>query len=154
MHPSERLHLSTSLTPELLAFKPKHTVMVAFNALLVAVSAAVGAFASPTNSTGPGSLLARAGTPSSTGTNNGFYYSVSRFNTLSSFCILSTRANLSSGRTVVALSTTAMVGWLHCLGEVLTERFPLGNAGSYSVSWQNCNNFVGGKGWQTGSTNR
>ena len=124
MHPSERLHLSTSLTPELLAFEPKHIVMVAFNALLVAVSAAVGAFAFPSNTTGPGSLLARAGTPSSTGTNNGFYYSVSHFNTLSSCCILNVRANLSSGRTVVALSTTAMVGWCIASEKPLLNAFP------------------------------
>ncbi|KAI6911861.1 hypothetical protein D0869_13650 [Hortaea werneckii] len=26
-----------------------------------------------------------------------------------------------------------------------------GNGGSYSVNWQNCNNFVAGKGWSTGS---
>ena len=26
-----------------------------------------------------------------------------------------------------------------------------GNGGSYSVNWQNCNNFVAGKGWLTGS---
>jgi endo-1,4-beta-xylanase len=27
----------------------------------------------------------------------------------------------------------------------------LGDGGSYSVDWQNCDNFVFGKGWQTGS---
>jgi endo-1,4-beta-xylanase len=91
--------------------------MVAFKGLLVAVSAAVSALAFPGNATDPGSLLARAGTPSSTGTHNGFYYSF----------------------------------WTDGGGTVTYNN---GNAGSYSVSWQNCNNFVGGKGWNPGSNNR
>ncbi|KAJ8689918.1 Glycoside hydrolase, 10 [Pleurotus ostreatus] len=51
--------------------------MVSFTALLVTVTAAIGAFAAPpSNATeGFGLLQARAGTPSSTGTSNGFYYS-------------------------------------------------------------------------------
>jgi len=118
------IHPSTSSTPEFHSFEPKHIIMVAFNALLVAISAAVGAFASPTNATAPGSLLARAGTPSSTGTHNGFYYSVRRWNTPSPLFILNMRVNLSSGRTVVVLSTTAMVRFkLHCLQGILTRRF-------------------------------
>ncbi len=43
--------------------------MVGFSSLLVALSAVAGVFAAPTE------LVSRSGTPSSTGTNNGYYYS-------------------------------------------------------------------------------
>jgi endo-1,4-beta-xylanase len=55
--------------------------MVSFSHLLLAAAAAVGAVAAPSNVTeradeqGLGLLQARAGTPSATGTNNGYYYS-------------------------------------------------------------------------------
>ena len=51
--------------------------MVAFSSLIVALSAAAGVFAAPVEeSTRQGfSLAPRGGTPSSTGTHNGFYYS-------------------------------------------------------------------------------
>lgn len=49
--------------------------MVSFSSLLLAATAAVGALAVPTNSTEGFGLLARGGTPSSTGTSNGYYYS-------------------------------------------------------------------------------
>lgn len=47
--------------------------MVAISSLLLTLAAAIGAFAAPR----PGELLItqRSGTPSSTGTNNGYYYS-------------------------------------------------------------------------------
>jgi len=32
-----------------------------------------------------------------------------------------------------------------------TVTYNNGNAGAYSVNWQNCNNFVAGKGWATGA---
>ena len=47
--------------------------MVSFNSLLVVVTAAAVAVASPANKTID--FFRRAGTPSSTGTNNGYYYS-------------------------------------------------------------------------------
>ncbi|KAL9051610.1 MAG: hypothetical protein Q9162_005916 [Coniocarpon cinnabarinum] len=52
--------------------------MVSFKSLLVATSTIVGALAAPTSLQpydDPKELVARAGTPSSTGTNNGYYYS-------------------------------------------------------------------------------
>lgn len=51
--------------------------MVSFSSLFVACSAIVGALAAPTDlaKRSPGELMERAGTPSSTGTHNGFYYS-------------------------------------------------------------------------------
>ncbi|KAF2177593.1 glycoside hydrolase family 11 protein [Zopfia rhizophila CBS 207.26] len=50
--------------------------MVPFSSLFVAFSAAVGALAYPSGNVTEGSeLIARGGTPSSTGTHNGFYYS-------------------------------------------------------------------------------
>jgi len=50
--------------------------MVCFSSFLVAVAAIVGVCAAPaTNVTEDFGLLARSGTPSATGTNNGYYYS-------------------------------------------------------------------------------
>lgn len=49
--------------------------MVAFSSLLLAVSTVAGVFAAPNPSALDQVLDARGGTPSSTGTNNGFYYS-------------------------------------------------------------------------------
>jgi endo-1,4-beta-xylanase len=50
--------------------------MVSFTTLIVACTAALGAFASPLSSTnGTDVLVSRAGTPSSTGYHNGYYYS-------------------------------------------------------------------------------
>ncbi|KAF2750343.1 glycoside hydrolase family 11 protein [Sporormia fimetaria CBS 119925] len=51
--------------------------MVSFSSLFVAASAVAGALAAPTDiqKRAPTELSARAGTPSSTGTHNGFYYS-------------------------------------------------------------------------------
>ena len=81
--------------------------MVSFKAVLLG---ATGALAFPFNGTQLSELAARAGTPSGTGTHEGFYYSF----------------------------------WTDNGGTVNYEN---GAAGSYSVNWQNCGNFVGGKGW-------
>jgi endo-1,4-beta-xylanase len=48
--------------------------MVSFSSLALAASAIAGTFAAPVEEA-PKSLMERAGTPSSTGTHNGFYYS-------------------------------------------------------------------------------
>lgn len=49
--------------------------MVFFTTLIAALTAAASAVAIPFNHTEASDLMARAGTPSSTGTNNGYYYS-------------------------------------------------------------------------------
>lgn len=51
--------------------------MVSFSSLIVAASAVTGVFAAPNSlaERSPGVLAERAGTPSATGTNNGFYFS-------------------------------------------------------------------------------
>jgi endo-1,4-beta-xylanase len=88
--------------------------MVSFNSILLVYTLAatsVLAFPFEFNHT---ELVERAGTPSSTGTSNGFYYS---FYT-------------NGGGTV---------------------DYTNGAGGSYTTSWTNCGNFVGGKGWNPGS---
>ena len=49
--------------------------MVSFTSLILTVTAIAGAFATPVDGTEDSALMARAGTPSSSGTNNGFFYS-------------------------------------------------------------------------------
>jgi endo-1,4-beta-xylanase len=49
--------------------------MVSFSSLALAATAITGAFAAPTEEGPKGLMEKRAGTPSSTGTHNGFYYS-------------------------------------------------------------------------------
>ena len=49
--------------------------MVSFTTILVAATAVVGVVAFPSPNINATQLEARSGTPSSTGTNNGFYYS-------------------------------------------------------------------------------
>lgn len=52
--------------------------MVSFSSLFLAATAIVGSLAAPTTEVArrsPYELAARAGTPSSTGTHNGYYYS-------------------------------------------------------------------------------
>ncbi|KAK8056210.1 glycoside hydrolase family 11 protein, partial [Apiospora rasikravindrae] len=83
-------------------------IMVSFTALALAATAITGALSPPLE------LIKKAGTPSSTGTHNGFYYSF----------------------------------WTDGGGNVNYQNTA---AGSYNVNWQNCNNFVGGKGWNPGS---
>lgn len=85
--------------------------MVSFKALVLG---AAGALAFPFNGTQLSELAARAGTPSGTGTHNGYYYSF----------------------------------WTDGGGNV---NYQNGAGGSYSVQWQNCGNFVGGKGWNPGA---
>ncbi|KAK7188226.1 hypothetical protein DPSP01_001773 [Paraphaeosphaeria sporulosa] len=89
--------------------------MVSFTALFTAATAFAGALAAPTDlaKRAPTELVER-GTPSSTGMNNGYYYSF----------------------------------WTDGGSDVT---YTNGAAGSYSVKWASGGNFVGGKGWQTGS---
>ncbi|KAK4465144.1 family 11 putative glycoside hydrolase [Cladorrhinum samala] len=93
-------------------------MMISLSSLLIGVLAST-AVAMPTpdqplNTTEIfADLRARAGTASSTGTHNGYYYSF----------------------------------WTDNGG---TVNYSNGNAGSYSVNWKNCGNFVGGKGWNPG----
>ena len=49
--------------------------MVSFTSLFLAITALAGAFATPVDGTEASELMARSGTPSSTGTSNGYYYS-------------------------------------------------------------------------------
>ncbi|KXX81032.1 putative endo-1,4-beta-xylanase A [Madurella mycetomatis] len=85
--------------------------MVSFKSLLLGATTVL---AFPFNETELNELVARAGTPSGTGTHEGFYYSF----------------------------------WTDNGGTVNYEN---GAGGSYSVNWQNCGNFVGGKGWNPGA---
>jgi endo-1,4-beta-xylanase len=81
-----------------------------FSTILSAALATTAALASPVTT-----LVTRQSTPSSTGTNNGFYYSF-----------------WTDGQSQVTYTN--------------------GDGGSYSVEWSgNQGNWVGGKGWATGS---
>lgn len=89
--------------------------MLSISSIIVGLCALPAVLASPFNATlldEFAELTAR--TDSSTGTNNGYYYSF----------------------------------WTDGGGQVT---YTNGNAGSYSVNWQNSGNFVGGKGWNPGS---
>ncbi|KAK4646945.1 uncharacterized protein QC761_100250 [Podospora bellae-mahoneyi] len=111
--------LDSFTSPPVLSSSSQETYfkMVSFKSLLTA-TLATGAAAVPFNATEVfESLQARAGTPSSTGNHNGYYYSF----------------------------------WTDNGG---TVNYQNGNGGSYSVNWQNCGNFVGGKGWNPGNSNR
>jgi hypothetical protein len=91
--------------------------MVSFKVLVLL---AAGALALPSNTNsihaktvnarGLSGIQARAGTPSSSGQHDGYYYNF----------------------------------WTDGGG---TVNYQNGDKGSFSVNWQNCSNFVGGKGW-------
>ncbi|CAG7850130.1 Endo-1,4-beta-xylanase xynf11a Short=Xylanase xynf11a; AltName: Full=1,4-beta-D-xylan xylanohydrolase xynf11a; Flags: Precursor [Serendipita indica DSM 11827] len=100
--------------------------MVAIKSLLIALVGVASALASPiaepaeveVEARAPeanSELAARAGTPSSTGWHNGYYYSF----------------------------------WTDGAGNVY---YTNGSGGSYSVNWSGNGNWVGGKGWNPGSS--
>lgn len=99
--------------------------MVSFSAFAFALSAVTGVFAAP----GTTSLMERAGTPSSTGTQNGFYYSWWADN---------------------GATATYTNGQPDYNGPTYTN----GPAGQYSITWSGNGNLVGGKGWNPGTSNR
>lgn len=71
-------------------------------------------------------------------------------------CLAAALASTVFSQTFTGSSTGAHDGfyysfWTDGGGSV---SFTLGAKGNYSVSWSNCGNFVGGKGWSTGSTSR
>ena len=94
------------------------TAMVTLKAVLLGVTSALAFPFNPTKPTGAHerrenaaeSLLARGGTPSSSGQHDGYYYYF----------------------------------WTDGGG---TVNYQNGDNGSYNVKWQDCGNFVGGKGW-------
>lgn len=85
-------------------------IMVSFTFASLFITALAGVFAAPGSELSARQTL----TKSSTGTNNGYYYSF----------------------------------WTDGAG---SQSFTLGSGGQYSVTWSGAGNFVGGKGWSTGS---
>lgn len=97
--------------------------MVSFSSILLAFTAAVSVCAAPVEVLESGmiearseasSLIQRSGTPSSTGTSGGYYYSF-----------------WTDGGAAVTYTNGAL--------------------GAYTITWGTGGNFVGGKGWATGS---
>ncbi|KAF7980057.1 hypothetical protein HWV62_39832 [Athelia sp. TMB] len=68
-HESPGNMFKSKLTARWIINRNNFTIMVSFSSLLFAASTVAGVFAMP------GNLTARSGTPSSTGTSNGYYYS-------------------------------------------------------------------------------
>lgn len=109
--------------------------MVSASTLLVAAAAFAGGVAAfPGNFT---ELSARSGTASSTGTNNGYYYSF-----------------WTDGGAAVTYTNKGKDSNSHAIINLNYFRsFYLNKAGGeYAVQWSGSGNFVGGKGWNPGSS--
>jgi endo-1,4-beta-xylanase len=110
--------------------------MVSFTSLVVATTAIAGALALPADGRSSGELVQRS-TPNGQGTNNGYFW---QFCMLRPTWLSTLRMRLTSGQPPLAGSDGS--------GSVT---YTNGNAGEYSVRWNNVGDFTAGKGWRNAS---